>query len=139
MALFGQKGGRQKTTDYFVAIDAGTNLVKCLVFARTGDDPAKILGKSVIPHAAGSMRGGMIINIPHAVGSMRGGMIINIPDAAVTFRQAVEAAAHQANVKPTSLLMSMPGDLVKSLVTTVHYHRAQPESHIDSGELKKIV
>ncbi|OGB85068.1 hypothetical protein A2994_00460 [candidate division Kazan bacterium RIFCSPLOWO2_01_FULL_48_13] len=107
-----------------MAIDAGTNLVKCLVFARTGDDPAKILGKSVIPHAAGSMRGGMIINIP---------------DAVVTFRQAVEAAAHQANVKPTSLLMSMPGDLVKSLVTTVHYHRAQPESHIDSGELKNIV
>jgi cell division protein FtsA len=124
MSLFGQKGGRKKTTNYFVAIDAGTDLVKCLVFSKTADAPASILGKSVVPHAPGSMRGGMIINIP---------------EAAVTFKTAVSEAAHQANVKPSNLLMSMPGDLTKSLVTTVHYHRAQPESHIDSGELKNII
>jgi len=124
MAFFGQKGGRKKSTDYFVAIDVGTDLVKCLVFSKTTDAPVKILGKSIVPHVPGSMRGGMVINIP---------------EAAVTFKKAVDGAAHQAGARPTNLLMSMPGDLVKSLVTTVHYHRAQPELHIDSGELKNII
>ncbi|MBN2585583.1 hypothetical protein JXA59_02955 [Patescibacteria group bacterium] len=124
MALFGQKGGRKKSTDYFVAVDAGTDLVKCLVFSKTDGVGATILGGSTVPHVDGSMRGGMVINIP---------------EAAVTFKKAVETAAHQANVRPTNLIMSMPGDLTKSLVTTVHYHRAQPEAHIDSGELKNII
>lgn len=124
MALFGPKGGRKKTADYFVALDPGTDLVKCLVFSKTEGSPTQVLGKSSILHTAGSLRGGMIINIP---------------EAAITLRTAVDAAIKQANVRPSNLLISMAGDLVKSLVTTVHYHRAQPESHIDSAELKNII
>lgn len=124
MALFAAKGGRKKSTEYFVALDMGTDFVKCLIFAKGEAAPAKILGKSSLKHASGSMRGGMIINIPQA---------------AIIFKEVVEKACEQAGLRPTNLLMSMPGDLVKSLVTTVHYHRAQPESHIDSAELKNII
>lgn len=124
MALFATKGGRKRSTEYFVALDTGTDWVKCLIFAKTEAAPAKVLGKSMLRHMPGSMRGGMVINIPQAV---------------VTFKEGVDAAAKQAGIRPASLLMSMPGDLVKSLVTTVHYHRAQPESHIDSAELKNII
>ena len=75
----------------------------------------------------------------HRPGTMRGGMVINIPEAALDVRQAVDMAVQQSGVQPKNLVTSLSGDLVKSLITTVHYHRARPDSHIDVNELKNII
>lgn len=106
-----------------MAIDLGTEIIKCLIFEKQ-DDHCTIIGKGTAQHSPGSMRGGMVTNIP---------------EVATNVKQALEAAEHQAEIKPQSLIMGLPGDLVKSLVTTVHYRRAHPESHLDAAELKNIV
>ncbi|OGB74219.1 hypothetical protein A2V68_00415 [candidate division Kazan bacterium RBG_13_50_9] len=123
MALFAQKGGRKDKIECYLAVDIGTEFIKCLVFEKQGK-VGVVLGKGLARHSSGSMRGGMVINIP---------------EATTDIKQAVDAAVKDAGVKPESLIMSLPGDLVESLVTTVHYRRARPEAHIDTAELKNIV
>ncbi len=123
MFKWGKKGGKQKQGEDYVALDVGSEFVKCLIF-RKENNHCLLLGKSRVKHTEGSMRGGMIINIPQAL---------------TTINEAVNKASEISKIKPTSLIMSLPGDLVKSLVTTVHYHRNHSESHIDATELKNIV
>ena len=123
MFWWGKKREKQKLGEDYVAIDVGSEFVKCLIF-RKENNHCFLLGKSRVKHSEGSMRGGMIINIPQALG---------------TINEAYNKASEISKIKPTSLIMSLPGDLVKSLVTTVHYHRNYPESHLDATELKNIV
>ncbi len=123
MALFKKKGGRKAQSEHYIALDVGTEFIKCLVF-RKEHNRCFVLGKGKVKHTIGSMRGGMIINIPQV-----------IPD----LKKAIDMATNMARVSPKSLIVSLPGDLVKSLVTTVHYHRSHPESHLDASELKNII
>lgn len=123
MALFARKGGRKEKSETYIALDVGTEFVKCLVFSKTKDH-CMVTNKSVVQHD---------------LNNMRGGMIVDIPGATKTIKEAISKATQDVEAGPRSLIMSLPGDLIKSLVTTVHYHRSQPESHIDSAELKNIV
>ncbi len=123
MALFGARKERQLRGESYIALDLGTETIKCLVF-ENHEATCHILGKGRASHRAGTMRGGMVINIPEAV---------------VDVRQAMDTAITQAGISPKKLVMSLSGDLVKSLITTVHYHRARPDSRIDTNELKNII
>lgn len=123
MFWWGKKGGKQKHGEDYIALDVGSEFVKCLIFKKENNH-CFLLGKSRIKHSEGSMRGGMIINIPQALN---------------TINEAYKKASEIAKVRPTNLIMSLPGDLVKSLVTTVHYHRNHSEAHLDATELKNIV
>ena len=123
MFWWGKKGGKQKLGEDYIALDIGSEFVKCLIFKKENNH-CFLLGKSRVKHSEGSMRGGMIINIPQAL---------------ITIDSAVKKASEISKIKATSLIMSLPGDLVKSLVTTVHYHRNNAESHLDATELKNIV
>ena len=123
MAFFAVNKAKRSRGEAYIAVDLGTETIKSLVFARK-EQQCAILGKGRAPHPGGVMRGGMVINIPEVAPGMR---------------QAVETACAQAAMQPKSLVMSLSGDLVKSLVTTVHYHRARPDAHIDSNELKNIL
>lgn len=123
MAWFTTTKAKQRRGESYIAVDLGTEIIKSLIFERR-DQQSWILGKGRVPHRAGSMRGGMVINIP---------------EAALAVRQAVEMAVNQAGLAPRSLVMSLSGDLVRSLVTTIRYHRARPDSPIDVNELKNII
>jgi len=122
MRLFKSKRKSEDISEYFLAVDTGTEFVKCLIFKRSGSS-AEILGKGIAAHTAGSMRGGMIINIP---------------EVSKTIKLAIDLAIADLEVRPQNLIMSLPGDLVRSLVTTVHYHRSRPEAHLDATEIKNI-
>lgn len=122
MALFARKGGKKQSETY-IALDIGTEFVKCLVFSKTKEH-CVVINKSMVQHDSNNMRGGMIVDIPGVT---------------KTIKEAIGEAIQDIEIKPQGLIMSLPGDLIKSLVTTVHYHRSQSESHIDSAELKNIV
>jgi len=123
MALFKKKGAGKVKSEHYIALDVGTEFIKCLIF-RKEHNSCFVLGKGKVKHTIGSMRGGMIINIPQAIPNLK---------------KAIDMATNMAGVSPKNLIISLPGDLVKSLVTTVHYHRLHPESHLDSSELKNII
>jgi len=123
MGLFGINRRRQRRGEFYIALDLGTEKIKCTVF-KNEEGNCHILSKTEINHQSGTMRGGMVINIPEAV---------------IDVRQVVDLAYQQAGETPRRAVFSLSGDLVKSLVTTVHYHRARPDAHIDSNELKNII
>ena len=118
-----KKGGKQKPGEAYIALDVGTEFVKALVFIKE-EKQCFISGKA---------------KVRHITGTMRGGMIVNIPQATETIYKAINQACEIAKLEPESLIISLSGDLVKSLVTTVHYHRSHPESNLDAAELKNIV
>ncbi|MBU1083057.1 hypothetical protein KKE14_01315 [Patescibacteria group bacterium] len=122
MGFFRAKRKSEDISEYFLAVDTGTEFVKCIVFKRN-ENNAEILGKGTAVHVAGSMRGGMVINIP---------------EVSKTIKLAIDLATADLEVHPQNLIMSLPGDLVRSLVTTVHYHRSRPEAHLDATEIKNI-
>lgn len=123
MALFVINKGHKRRGESYVALDLGTEVIKALVLENQTNQ-CHVLGKGRAMHQAGTMRGGMVINIP---------------EVATAVRRVVDMASQQAGIAPQKLLVSLSGDLVKSLVTTVHYHRARPDSHIDANELKNII
>lgn len=124
MALFAtRKPKKSYSKSVYAAIDLGTEFIKCLVF-ETKEDNCVCLGKSAVQHT---------------VGSMRGGAIINIPQIAIDLKKALEQATPEKVQQPNRVVMSLSGDLVKSLVTTIHYHRNVPNDHIDSNELKNLI
>ncbi|MFH0912574.1 MAG: cell division FtsA domain-containing protein [Patescibacteria group bacterium] len=123
MALFTKRVQHKRRGEFYIVLDLGTENIKCLV-VQNSDHQSHILGKG---------------QVPHRLGTMRGGMVINIPEAGADVKQAIAMATTQAGVTPKKLVMSLSGDLVKSLVTTVHYHRTRPESHINANELKNVV
>lgn len=123
MKLFQSKRKAEDISEYFLAVDTGTQFVKCVVFKRSSGR-AEILGKGIALHTEGSMRGGMVINIP---------------EVSRTIQSAIDLATVDMEIHPQNLIMSLPGDLVRSLVTTVHYHRSRPEAHLDATEIKNIV
>lgn len=123
MGLFGRSDQRKRRGESYVALDLGTESSKCLVWENY-EQACHILGKG---------------QVVHQPGTMRGGMIINIPEAAIGVRQMVATAIQQSGIAPKKLVMSLSGDLVRSLVTTVRYHRVRPDSPIDTNELKNII
>lgn len=123
MAWFGAKKAGKRQGEVYVALDLGTEQIKALVCGQENDRCAIFgSGKSI-----------------HKNGTMRGGMVINIPGVFLDVQTAVNAAIQQSGLQPQKMVMSLSGDLVKSLVTTVHYHRARPEAPIDANELKNII
>jgi len=123
MALFVGRKVRERRGEAYIALDLGTEAIKCLVYENR-EAACHIKGKG---------------KVLHRPGTLRGGMVINIPEAAMDARQAVLEACDQAGIAPKRVVMSLSGDLVKSLVTTVHYHRPRPDAHIDANELKNII
>ena len=123
MAWFAPKKAEKRQGEVYVALDLGTEYIKALVCGQQ-DGRCAVFGSSKATHKSGTMRGGMVINIP--------GVFLDA-------QTAVNAAIQQAGLQPKKLVMSLSGDLVKSLVTTVHYHRTRPEAPIDANELKNII
>ncbi|HAR55069.1 TPA: hypothetical protein DCR79_02175, partial [Patescibacteria group bacterium] len=123
MAWFAAKKASKRQGEVYVALDLGTEQIKALVCGQQE-------GRCAI-WGSGTAR--------HRHGTMRGGMVINIPEVALDVQTAVNSAIQQANLQPKKVVMSLSGDLVKSLITTVHYHRARPEAQIDANELKNII
>ncbi|MFH1088567.1 MAG: cell division FtsA domain-containing protein [Patescibacteria group bacterium] len=123
MAWFAVKKAEKRQGEVYIALDLGTEQIKALVCGQQ-DGHCAIFGSGRSPHKSGTMRGGMVINIPGAF---------------LDVQTAVNAAIQQAGLQPKKIGISLSGDLVKSLVTTVHYHRTRPEAPIDANELKNII
>ncbi|MEA1909945.1 MAG: cell division FtsA domain-containing protein [Patescibacteria group bacterium] len=124
MALFaGRKSKKRFDNALFTAVDLGTEYIKCLVFEKA-EDSCLCLGKSTIQHTSGAMRGGAIANIPQV---------------ATDLRRAIDTATPEGVDQPKQIIVSLAGDLVKSLVTTIHYHRSSINDHIDNNELKNLI
>ena len=113
------------SSDYALALDIGTEVVKALIFKI---DPEE--GKGIVA-GVGRMQQNR--------GDMTGGSVADINGVIKTSEKAIQIAEDQAGVKPQQCIIGIAGELVKGTTSIVRYERAKPKSKIDIAELKNIV
>lgn len=127
MGLLEKVGGLVKTdaplSNYFIALDIGTEFVKALI--------CEIDGTKAVVRGYGRQR--------QRLGDMQYGAVTDIGGVIENCEAALERAEEQAGVMPEQVVMGIAGELVKGATTTVHYERSRPNSKIDLTELKNIV
>lgn len=117
---------RKVRGNYAIALDIGTEWVKCVVFSTRQDmqKKARILG---------------VAHIQQTYGDMNGGAIVDTDQVAIKCNQAVEEAMIMANIEPDQMIVGIGGELVKGATTTIEYERPRPQEAISLAELKEIV
>jgi cell division protein FtsA len=120
---FLSKGSKSQ---YHLALDIGTEVVKALIFAVDEEHgQAVVLGVGRVAQRAGNMQSGAVADISGVIESSR---------------EAIKIAQEKSNVrKITRSIIGIAGELVKGTTTTVHYERVNPEIRIGTSELKTII
>lgn len=116
----------QKDKDFYLALDIGTEMVKCLVFKL---DPGE--------------KKGIVVGVGRQKqdrGNMQSGAISDINGVIVACQKAIDQAKASAQISEVSkAVMGVAGELVKGTTTTVHYERSNPNLRIEMPEFKDIV
>ncbi|HEX8973892.1 MAG TPA: cell division FtsA domain-containing protein [Patescibacteria group bacterium] len=115
-----------KKSEYFLALDVGTEYAKALVFFIDPDDHTG--------HVVGVGRERQL------KGNMQSGAVSDISGVIETCQIAINKALENAGIKKVKkAIVGIAGELVKGTTTTVHYERGNPDSRIDFPELKNII
>jgi cell division protein FtsA len=119
-------GFGRSSSEYFLSLDIGTEIVKALVFKI--DENAGV----GIVKGVGRVRQGLK--------DMNSGAISNISGVIDNCRKAIKIAKSMAGAKKAKkTIIGIAGELVKGTTTTVHYERINSEIRIDLPELKNII
>jgi len=121
MGLFTKKNKNK----YYLALDIGTEFVKCLIFRVDENE-----GKGIII-GAGKQR--------QKLGDMQSGAITDIGGVVDNCEKAITRAEKMAGVSTEDCIIGIAGELVKGATTAVHYERLNPKEKIDFSELNKIL
>ena len=127
MGIFSKILGKNKaSTEYYLALDIGTEVVKALIFRV---DPENGTG---IVKGVGRARQG--------IKDMQSGAVSDISGVIENCAQAIEIAKSMAGIKKVGkAIIGIAGELVKGTTTTVHYERINSGLRIDFPELKNII
>jgi cell division protein FtsA len=112
-------------SDYALALDIGTEVVKALIFRIDGEE-----NKGYVTGVGKEQQNR---------GDMTGGSVADIAGVVKTAEKAIRKAEEQAGVKPNQCIIGIAGELVKGATTVVRYERVRPRVRIDVPELKNIV
>jgi len=125
MSFFSKLFSRKKS-EYYLALDIGTEVAKALVFqVDLNEKKAAVIG-------VGKER--------QKKGNMQSGAVSDISGAIETCQIAINKALENAGIKKVKkAIVGIAGELVKGTTTTVHYERGNPDSRIDFPELKNII
>jgi len=119
-------GFKNISSDYYLSLDIGTEVVKALVF-RVDQETGRCVVRGV-----GRARQG--------IKDMHSGAVSDIGGVIENCRVAIEQAKAMAEIKKVEKsIIGIAGELVKGTTTTVHYERIKPEIRIDLPELKNII
>ena len=113
------------SSDYALALDIGTEVVKALIFKIDAEE-----GKGIVLGVG---------KAPQRLGDMTGGAVSDIAGVVSTCEHAISMAEEEAKIRPRQCIIGIAGELVKGTTTTVHYERVKPGAKIDMPELKNIV
>ena len=106
MGIFSKVLGRE-SSEYVLALDIGTEIVKALIFRIEGGIRGVVSGVGWVRQKSGNMQSGAVSDI--------GGVIESC-------REAILLAEEQAGIKKVrKSIIGIAGELVKGTTTTVHY------------------
>ncbi|NTU67015.1 MAG: pilus assembly protein PilM [Candidatus Moranbacteria bacterium] len=119
-------GFKKNSSEYYLSLDIGTEVVKALVFQideQSGNGIVKGVGRA-----------------RQGIKDMHSGAVSDINGVIQNSRRAIELAKSMAGIKKVEKsIVGIAGELVKGTTTTVHYERVKPEVRIDLPELKNII
>lgn len=119
-------GTGESSSDYYLSLDIGTEVVKALIFKVDTENGTGII------KGVGRARQGLK--------DMHSGAVSDISGVIENCRHAIDAAVIMAGIKKVEkAIVGIAGELVKGTTTTVHYERIKPEMRIDFPELKNII
>jgi cell division protein FtsA len=119
------KAKKQKSEQYFVGLDIGTEFVKAL-----------------IGHVAEDGSGIEIVGVGRAhqgLSDMQAGAISDIASVVENCDKALNEAETQANVSVRTAIIGIAGELVKGTTTTVRVARKRATEPLDVIEMEKII
>ena len=119
-------GGSKSSSQYYLSLDIGTEVVKALVFKVDAEN-----GTGIVKGVGRARQG---------IKDMHSGAVSDITGVIENCARAIEAAKSMAGAKKVEkAIVGIAGELVKGTTTTVHYERIKPEVRIDFPELKNII
>ncbi len=113
----------EKTDDYIVALDIGTEFVKALI--------AKIDGENLEIIGVGRARQGL--------SDMHSGAISDISGVVRNCEDALADAEDQAGLQAKRVVIGIAGELVIGVTNTIRYRRPQPDRPLDAAEVEFII
>jgi len=119
-----KKRGGNKSEQYLVALDIGTEFVKALIGRVGNDQKIEIIGVGRSHQSLQHMQAGAISDIASVVS--------NCDDA-------LNQAEQQAGVSARTAVLGIAGELVKGTTTTVRCTRKNPTKHLDIAEVEQII
>jgi len=116
----------KNSSEYYLALDIGTEVAKALVFYIDNEQ------KMAMVMGVGKER--------QKKGNMQSGAVSDISGVIETCQSTINKALENAGIKKVKkAIVGIAGELVKGTTTTVHYERGNPDSRIDFQELKNII
>lgn len=113
-------------SEYYLALDIGTEVAKALVFYV--DDKEK---SAVVVGAGKEFQ---------KRGNMQSGAVTDIAGVIETCQSTIGKTLENAGIKKVKkAIVGIAGELVKGTTTTVHYERGNTNSKIDFPELRNII
>lgn len=109
---------------HVLALDVGTEFVKCLIIRVDDRDHGTVVGFGRKRQKLSDMSAGAVTDIP--------GVIKNC-------EEAIQAAYDQAGIFPKQVIVGIAGELVKGATTTITHKRKNPRQKITEAELKDII
>ncbi|HNT29366.1 MAG TPA: cell division FtsA domain-containing protein [bacterium] len=110
-------------SEYCLALDVGTELVKALLFKNEAGQ-GRILG-------VGRFR--------QRLQDMQSGTVTDIQGVVENCQEAIEQAMEQAGVEADQVIIGIAGELVKGATTIVEYERPKADEKLSMKELEDIV
>ncbi|MGZ6004633.1 MAG: cell division FtsA domain-containing protein [Candidatus Saccharimonadales bacterium] len=120
----GRAGGKkQKSGQFMVALDIGTEFVKALI-ARVVDNKIEIIGTGRAHQQLSDMQAGAISDIAAVVANCD---------------QALNQAEQQAGLSARGAVIGIAGELVKGTTTQVRCRRQDPDKELNIEEVERII
>jgi len=116
-------GGKQKSGQYMVGLDIGTEFVKALI-AKVVDDHIEIIGTGRAHQQLSDMQAGAISDIAAVVANCD---------------KALNEAEQQAGLSARGAVIGIAGELVKGTTTHVRCRRQNPDKELDIEEVERII
>ncbi|CAN5819059.1 cell division protein FtsA [soil metagenome] len=121
---FWARGTASEASPTSTALDIGTEYAKALVFERTEDDQALVVG-------VGRQHQGL--------SHMQSGTVADIPAVVRNCRSALDEAEAMAGSSPRRVVIGIAGELVKGFTTSLSVERRRPDTPLTDAELDRLI
>ena len=119
-----------ESTDNFLALDIGTEFIKCILAV-----PEKLSKKS----SSGKLEILGVSKVRQAPGNMKDGTIKSISGVVDSCESALSELENKTGVRAKQVIIGLSGEQIKGRTSTIRYRRDTPSKNITDAELRELL